>query len=286
MILKHLNNKDVMPILGYGTFQIGNNYTKKSAKEFILKAFKIGYRHIDTAMYYLNEREIGEAIKTTKVDRKEMFITTKYYPSAENIREGFIEYTINLQLEMLQIDYIDLYLLHFPRHYNTNLALWRIFEKFQSKGILKSIGVSNFSRNHLDHLLKNCKIVPQMNQINISPYHYPYKVIDFCWKNKIDVTGYSMFKDGSLENKNIIKIAKEKSKTSAQVILRWAIQKNIFVIPKSQNFSRMKSNFEIFDFSLTKKEMEIIDALNQSKPQLFNPEAVVFMDYHDKSSQN
>jgi len=269
-----LKNGIKVPQLGYGTFLIEE--TNNQAKISVLKALKAGYRHIDTAQYYCNESQIGDAIIESGIKREDIFITTKFAPVANNLNFGFVEYVVKQQLLKLKTNYIDLYLIHWPLMKNDNALLWRSFEKLYEQKVLRAIGVSNFWRHHIEDLMKTVKIKPQMNQIHISPHYYPYKVIEYCKKKGIPLTAYSFFKSHELENETIIEIAKQKEVTPAQIILRWGIQKGFCMIPKSVTPSRIIKNIDIFDFKLTNLEVDKITNESSSRGQAWNPEALQF----------
>ncbi len=265
-----LNNGVQVPMVGYGTFLIDKN----QATACTLAALKAGYRHIDTAQGYCNESEIGDAIVASGIPRSEIFITTKFFPVPNNLNFGYVEYVVEQQLQKLKTKYIDLYLIHWPKMKNDNARLWRSFEKLYEKKWLRSIGVSNFWRHHLEDLLTSAKIKPQMNQIHISPHYYPIKMIEYCQQAGIPLTAYSFFKAKELDNEIIKEIALAKKATPAQVIIRWGLQLGFCMIPKSVTPSRIIENMNVFHFSLTSEEVKRITKITYGKGQAWNPEAL------------
>lgn len=249
-----------MPIIGFGVFQIPESETEKA----VLDALEVGYRHIDTAASYLNERAVGRAIKASGIPREELFITTKLW--LKDAGDGKTEKAINNSLSKLGLDYLDLYLIH--QQFGDVYGAWRDMEKLYKKGILKAIGVSNFYPDRLVDLILHNEIKPMVNQIESHPY---FQRNDYELKLKsldIQMESWSPFaqgKEGMFTNPVLVDIADRHKKTVAQVILRWLVQRNVVVIPKSVHAERMKENLNVFDFALSADEMASIIPLDKGK---------------------
>lgn len=262
-----LSNGVEIPVIGFGTWQIPNGEVCYNA---VTKALKVGYRHIDTAMAYGNERSVGEAIRDFKIPRDEIFITTKLPAQIKGYEEALDAF--DKSLNELGVDYIDLYLIHAPKpwgvsgdgmeYMNQNIASWKAFEKLYEEGKIRSIGVSNFKVEHLVSLLNNTKIVPHVNQISVNPKHYDRETIEFCDEKKIAIEAYSPLATGRLlDNEDLAKLAKKYNKTLAQLAIRWSLQRGFIPLPKSVTPERIKENIEVFDFSISKEDMHYINSL-------------------------
>ena len=254
-----LSNKIRMPWFGYGTY-------KSSGKELIegVKfALSLGYRLIDTAEMYGNEEEIGKAIKESGIPRKEIFITSKVW----NTNQGY-ETTLksfNNSLKRLDVDYLDLYLIHWPVS-GKYIETWKALEKLYRDGKVRAIGVSNFLIHHLQNIMDKCEIVPMVNQIEFHPHLVQKDLLNFCKINKIQVEAWSPLMRGRINDiPEIVNIAKKYNKTPAQIVLRWDLQHEVVTIPKSVHKERIKENANIFDFELSDSDMKIIDSLDQNK---------------------
>ena len=258
-----LNNKVKIPIIGLGVYQSNPGMETENA---VLEALRLGYRHIDTAAIYRNEESVGNAIKKSKIPREEIFITTKL---ANQDHSDTLK-AFNESLKKLQLDYIDLYLIHWPAEQRLNS--WKILEKIYESGNAKSIGVSNFTIKHLKQLLEIAKVIPVINQVEFSPYLYQKELLDFCNENKIQLEAYSPLTRGhKLNDKKLIDIANNYNKTPAQILLRWSIQHNIVVIPKSTKKERIKENFDVFNFSIKKEDMKKLDDFNENFRTCWDP---------------
>lgn len=266
-----LHNGVKMPQLGFGVFKVKNgNETVESVK----KAIEVGYRAIDTAAIYENEEGVGQAIRECEVPREELFITSKVW----NTEQGY-ETTLKAfedSLNRLGLEYLDLYLIHWPGK-DKYLETWRALEKLYKDGKVKSIGVSNFHVHHLENLLANSEVKPVVNQIELHPLLTQVEIRDYCAKHEIKVESWSPLGRGNLlEEPTINHIAKKHGKSSAQVLVRWHLQHDLVVIPKSITPTRIKENAQVFDFSLSLNEMNQIDALNKNERFGSNPDELLF----------
>ena len=250
-----LNNNVKMPILGFGTYQTNSELD-------VLNALKIGYRLIDTAQWYNNEKEVGNAIKKSNIPRKEIFITSKTITNGYNeTLEG-----INKSLEKLQTDYIDLMIIHWPQ--GNDIETYKALEKCYKEGKLKAIGLSNFNEQECLEIINNCEIIPAVNQIETHIYWQQKRMHKFLKKYGIHHESYSPFGEGFnniFNDETITNISQKYNKTNAQIMLRFLIEENIIVIPKSSKTERMNENIDIFNFKLTKEEIEKIRKLDIKK---------------------
>ncbi|CEE00490.1 Glyoxal reductase [Caldibacillus thermoamylovorans] len=256
-----LNNGLKMPQLGFGVWQVSDEQATPAVK----KALEVGYRSIDTAMIYGNEKGVGRAIKESNVPREELFITTKVW-NADHGYENTLK-AFDASLERLGLDYIDLYLIHWPTpKYDQYVDTYKAMEKIYKDGRAKAIGVCNFDIEHLERLLNECEVVPVVNQVERHPYFQQRELQDFCEKHHIIIEAYSPLMNGKdVLNDSVVKeIAKAHGKTAAQVILRWHLQTGVITIPKSVTPSRIEENFDVFDFELTAEDMEKMTALDRN----------------------
>ena len=252
-----LNNGQKIPQLGFGVYCIPPAETEQC----VLEALKIGYRHIDTAHMYGNEKEVGSAIKKSGIPRNEIFITSKLWVSEYG--EGKTLQAIDKMLKRLDLVYIDLILLHFP--FNDYMGAYKDLEKAYEQGKVKSIGISNFENQKLEELCDAAKIKPVLNQIELHPYFQQNELRQRMDKYNTKTEawaplGHAMTK--IFDEEIIKKLAEKYKKSPAQIILRWDIQRGIITIPKSQKKERIKENFQIFDFEMTEDEIKEIDVLN------------------------
>ena len=252
-----LSNGIKMPAIGFGTYKSGSD--EETAK-IIKYALKIGYRQIDTASFYGNEVGIGNGIKESGINREDIFLVTKLW-NDDHGYDKTIE-AFNKSLERLQVDYIDLYLIHWPNKLNSET--WKAFEHLYKTGKVKSIGVCNFKIGHLEELKKTAEIMPMVNQVEIHPQSSKNDMLRYCEENNIQLVAWSPIMRGKLfSNELILGLAEKYKKTIAQIILRWHVQRGIIPIPKSSNEGRIKENLSIFDFKLSNDDMSIIDSLNE-----------------------
>lgn len=263
-----LNDGHAMPILGFGVYQIPLEETKAA----VLEALKDGYRSLDTAQYYGNEAAVGEAIKESGLKREELFLTTKIWVG--NFGYEKAKTSIEESLKRLQTDYIDLMLLHQP--YNDIYGAWKALIEAQRAGKVRSIGVSNFSPYRVRDLELYSGVKPAINQIELHPFHQRVEEVKFYQEDNIQVESWASFaegKNGIFTNSTIKAIGEHYHKSNAQVILRWLIQKDIVVIPKSVTPSRIKENIDVFDFELSATEIKTLDQLDEKKSLFINHES-------------
>ncbi len=258
-----LNNGQSIPQLGFGVFQI----EPKDTAEAVSTALKVGYRHIDTAEMYGNEREVGEAVAKSGLDRADIFVTSKLSNDAHLPEDARLAFELSLQ--ELGFDYVDLFLIHWPlptRYDGDFVSTWKTLEEFYRDGRARSIGVSNFQPHHLRRLHENTEVPPAVNQIEVHPFLTQDEVRGFCAEHGIAVEAWSPIGQGlELDDPTIVSIAQRVGKTPAQVILRWHIQRGDIIFPKSVTPSRVKENFDIFDFELADGDVAEISALNKDQ---------------------
>lgn len=261
-----LSNGVEMPYFGLGTWQSNEGPEVVNAVHYALDC---GYRLIDTASFYQNEKGIGEALKEHGIERNELFITTKVW----NTDQGYDETlkAFDKSLNLLQTDYLDLYLVHWPVT-GKYIETWKALEKLYADGKVRAIGVSNFLQVHLDKLLPETTIKPMLNQMEFHPHLIQQQLLDFCKSQDILYQAWSPIMQGGVFDIPILKkISKKYRKNAAQITLRWDLQKGVATIPKSANQARIGSNADLFDFELTSEEMAQIDALDQNHRYGFDP---------------
>ena len=262
-----LNNDRTMPLLGLGLYKATSEGEAESAIE---AAVQNGYRLIDTASAYKNEENVGRGIARCGIPRRDLFVTTKIWINAQRL--GDVEGAFNRSLDRLGLDYIDLYLIHWPVP-GCYLSTWKEMEKILESGRALSIGVSNFEIRHLEELRKVSGIVPAVNQIECHPLCYPKELIEYCQANGIQVQAYAPLARGAyLDNDVLCVLGTKYAHTPAQIGLRWAVQKGISVIPKSVHPERIASNSRIFDFEIEQEDMDLLDTLNQDYHSAHIPE--------------
>lgn len=271
-----LNNGIEMPILGFGVFQISDT---NECEKVVIDAIKTGYRLIDTAASYMNEQAVGNAIKSSSVAREELFITTKLWvqdTGYEKTKAAFQK-----SLDRLQLDYLDLYLIHQP--YGDIFGSWRAMEELYQEGKVRAIGVSNFQPDRVIDLIVFNKIPPALNQVETRPFNQQTDNQTFLQENNVQIQSWASFAEGKnnmFQNELLLTLATKYNKSVAQIILRWLTQRGVAVIPKSIRKERMTENFNVFDFELDAADMEIIKTLD-TKTSLFfdhrNPEIIKWM---------
>ncbi len=258
-----LNDGNTIPQLGFGVFQIDPAETAKA----VSLALGAGYRHIDTAEMYGNEKGVGEAVRASGLDRSEVFVTSKLnngFHRPDDAKRAFDD-----SLEKLGMEYVDLFLIHWPlptRYDGDFVSTWKTLEEFYREGRARSIGVSNFQPHHIRRLHAESEIPPAVNQIEVHPYLTQTEVRSFCAEHQIAIEAWSPIAQGLvLGDPEIALIAERVGKTPAQVVLRWHIERGDIVFPKSVTPARIKENIEIFDFELTAQDIEVISALDRGQ---------------------
>jgi methylglyoxal/glyoxal reductase len=255
-----LHNGVKMPWFGLGVYKVEEG---QEVIDSVKAAIKNGYRSIDTAAIYRNEEGVGQAIKESGVPREELFITTKVWNAAQ--RENATLEAFERSMNKLGLDYLDLFLIHWPVE-GKYKETWKVMEKLYKDGRVRAIGVSNFQIHHLEDLMKDAEIKPMVNQVEYHPRLAQKELREFCQKNGIQLEAWSPLMQGELLNEETLKeIAEKYNKSVAQVILRWDLQNEVVTIPKSIKEHRIIENAHIFDFELTKGDMDKIDALNEDR---------------------
>lgn len=256
---KTLRNGVHIPYLGLGIYKAESGTEVINA---IHSAFEAGYRRIDTATFYENEKSVGEAIATSKLPRNEIFVTTKLWIQDQGYDNTFRAF--DKSMKELGLDVLDLYLIHWPVP-GKYLESWKAIEKLYNDGRIRAIGVSNCTENHLIKLMEQGEHLPMLNQCEWHPRLVQSELLKFCSEHNIAFEAWSpLMRAKILDNKKLIDLAKKYNKTAAQIILRWDLQKDILVIPKSVTEKRIIENADIFDFQISKTDMQIIDGLHQN----------------------
>ena len=258
-----LNNGHKIPIVGFGTY----NSKEQEGIESVKCAITNGYRLIDTAAFYGNEEAVGKGIKASNVSREDIFITTKLW--RESLGYESTKKEFEKSLNRLHLDYIDLYLIHWPanaKNYDnwqkTNADTWKAMEELQAEGKIKSIGVSNFFQEHLEALFQTANLIPSINQIEFHPGYWQPELVEYCKRQNIVVESWSPMARGKVfGNEVLVSISKRHNKSVSQVCLRWIIQHDVIVIPKSTTPKRIEENINLFDFELSLEEMKLINTL-------------------------
>jgi diketogulonate reductase-like aldo/keto reductase len=270
-----LNDGHAMPRLGLGVWRISSG---KSCESAVRAALDAGYRHIDTAAFYGNEESVGKAIRDSGIARDEIYLTTKLW----NSDHGNPERALERSLGKLKMDYVDLYLIHYP--VPERLRSWRVLEGLRNGGKARSIGVSNFTIRHLTELLVNSETVPAVNQVELHPYLYQRELLDFCHKKNIVIEAYSPLTHGErLNDPKLVAMARkyanaiskssqsDGSKSTAQILIRWALQHDAVVIPKSANRERIIEDADVFDFAISAEDMRTLDGFDENLRTCWDP---------------
>ncbi|MBQ8024680.1 MAG: aldo/keto reductase [Succinivibrio sp.] len=264
MEFKKLNNGLMLPVVGFGTWNVRNDIGRKT----LLKALECGYRLIDTATMYQNENIVGKAIKESQIPRQELFITSKIYRPDTSYKSAYM--SIERSLNELQTDYLDLILIHEP--YKNSTDMYEAMIDAYNKGLVKALGVSNFSKEYYLNFIKEAKVIPSVNQVE-SHVYYPQLKLNECLKEYGTIMqSWGSFTEGRKEifkEPVLVELGLKHHKSSAQIALRYLVQNGIAVIPKSSTASRMKENLEIFDFNLDESDLKKIETLDTGK-SLFN----------------
>jgi diketogulonate reductase-like aldo/keto reductase len=259
-----LNNGVRIPTLGLGTWQTRG----KIAEEVIRWALTAGYRHIDTARAYVNEQKIGNVIREIDIDRDDIFITTKLWITHHGYERTLK--AIDLSLKSLGLDYVDLYLIHWPVMGFTET--WKAMEMILAIEKARAIGVSNFMIHHLEELLATTNTVPAVNQVEFTPYLYDEDLLNYCEKHSIKIAAYSPLTRGiKLDDPRLIQLANTYTKTPAQILIRWGLQHGLIELPKSKRKSKIIENSHVFDFSLSEEDMKLLDSFNENLRVPGNP---------------
>lgn len=257
---KTLQNGIEIPRLGLGVYKMTD---RDEALQAISHALKSGYRHIDTASLYDNEQEVGEAVRHAGIDRSEIFVTTKVWNSDQGYDQTLRAFEKSLKL--LNMDYLDLYLTHWPVE-ETYVDTYRAIERLYDEKLLRATGVSNHHANHLEKIMATANVAPMMNQVECHPRLAQFELREFCKEHNIAVTSWSPLSRGRLlEEPSLIRLAEKHGKSTAQIIIRWHLQGDLVVIPKSVKPHRIEENADVYDFELSAEDMRIIDALNRNE---------------------
>jgi len=271
-----LNNGVEMPVLGFGVFQIPDAAV---CEESVINAIETGYRLIDTAASYGNEKAVGEAIKKSAVSRDELFITTKLWIQDTGYEKTKIAF--QKSLDRLQLDYLDLYLIHQP--YGDIYGSWRAMQELYNEGKIKAIGVSNFHPDRIMDIIVNSGFTPAINQVETHPFHQQIETQKFLQENNVQIESWGPFAEGKnniFHHELLSAIGEKYNKSIAQVILRWLTQRGVVTIPKSIRKERMAENFDIFDFELSSQDFDAIASLDTGSSLFFDhrdPEMVKWL---------
>ena len=261
-----LNDGHKIPVVGLGTWK---SEPGEATYKAVLDSINAGYRHIDTARAYDNETDVGRAVKDSDIGRENLFITTKLW----NKDQGYdtaIE-ACEKSLARLSCDYIDLYLIHWPLKGKRNDS-WKAFIELQQRGLCRSIGVSNFTVDHLIELEDKFGIIPVANQVEFHPYHYQKELLEYCNSKNIVIEAYSPLVHAKrMDEPRLVSISEEMGKTPAQILIRWAMQRGMVVLPKSVNQGRIVENFSVFDFEISDSLMKRLDDLDATFVTCWDP---------------
>lgn len=258
-----------MPAIGFGTWQI---FPNSAANKAVTEAITAGYRSIDTARIYGNEKGVGRAVRESGVPRGELFLTTKLWNASQGYRQT--PKAFDNSLKRLGMDYVDLYLIHWPVS-GKRLESWRAMEEINKSGRAKAIGVSNFTVKHLEELAEHSDVTPAVNQVEFHPFIYKdqQELLDYCKKHKIVLEAYSPLAHARrLNDPAIGRIAERYDRSNAQILLRWALQHGTVPLPKSTNAERIHENLDIFNFELSDRDMQAINKLSDGTRTCWNPE--------------
>ena len=257
-----------MPRFGLGVYQITGSRCTAAVKH----ALEIGYRHIDTAALYGNEAEVGRAVRESAVPREQVFVTTKLWNSDQGYASALK--AAEVSLKKLGLAWIDLYLIHWPEP-GKRRDSWRALLELRERGVARSIGVSNYTIAHLKQLMAESKVVPAVNQVEFNPFLYQRDLLTFCADHGIALVAYCpLARAHKLSDAQLVKVATRHHKSTAQVMLRWALERGVGVIPKSSNLRRIEENAKLFDFALNEDDMRSLDALNEGLRTSWDPSGV------------
>jgi len=273
-----LSNGNKIPCVAFGTWKLPE---ADSTVDIIKTAIDCGYRHIDTAFSYYNEMSVGKAVRTCGLKRNELFVTTKLSNDSHGYENTIMEF--EKSMSNLDIDYVDLYLVHWPRPLSIrnswkelNEGTWKAFEELYKAGKIKAIGVSNFLENHLDAILDTATIAPMVNQLELHPQYVQRDVVEYCKDRRMIVEAWSPLIKGAFDHPVLIEIAKKHNKSIAQVLLRWSIQNGFLPLPKASKRERMLENADIFNFKLTEEDIDAMKALESLGKTGAHPDTAEF----------
>jgi methylglyoxal/glyoxal reductase len=253
-----LNNNVQIPVLGLGVYQTPPGNITQDAVDF---ALKVGYRHIDTARIYGNEADVGRAFRESRLPRRDLFVTTKLWNSDQGYESALR--ACEASLKRLGLDYLDLYLIHFPVP-ELRKESWKAMEALLENGKCRAIGVSNFTIQHLEELLEEAEVTPAVNQVEVHPFLYQKELLEYCRRKGVQVEAYSPLARGErFKHPRVASLAKKYSKTPAQLMIRWGLQHRLVVIPKSTREERIRENSQVFDFEILDEDMASLDSLNE-----------------------
>jgi methylglyoxal/glyoxal reductase len=265
-----MNNGLEIPVLGLGTWQ-----TRAGAETVnsVLWALEFGYRHIDTAAIYENEESVGEGIRKSGIPRNEIFVTTKVWNSDQGYDKALRAF--DRSIKKLRLDYVDLYLIHWPVEGLRN-DTWKALENLQANGKVRSIGVSNYTINHLEELQKESSNLPAVNQVEFHPYLFQKELMEYCNYKNIIIEAYSPLVRGrKFKDPKLIKIADKYGKSPAQILIRWSLQHNLVVLPKSAHKERVIENASVFDFSISNEDMNFLDSFDEVARVCWDPSGII-----------
>jgi diketogulonate reductase-like aldo/keto reductase len=249
-----------MPWLGFGVYKINDG---QEVEEAVKSALETGYRCIDTASVYKNERGVGKAIRESGIPREEIFLITKVWN--DDLRAKRTMAAFEESLERLENEYVDLYLIHWPVK-DCYLEAWQVMEEIYQSGCTKAIGVSNFTIHHIEDILQDSEIVPTVNQVEFHPLLIQSELLQFCQSHNIRVQARNPLMQGQIiTNQTVQKLAKKYQRTPAQIVLRWDLQHEVLTIPKSVHTNRIAENAQIFDFKISQEDMKMLDELDEGK---------------------
>lgn len=262
-----LNNGIRMPVFGLGTYQTRSG---KETQNAVLHALEAGYRLIDTAKIYRNEKDVGKAIKKSGIPREDIFITTKLWNSDHGYSTTLS--ACEKSLEKLNLSFVDLYLIHWPVQ-GLRIETWNAMEELLKRGKCRAIGVSNYMIRHLKEL--KSFTIPAVDQVEFHPYLYQKDLLEFCRSQTIQLEAYSPLTKGiKLNDPQLVDIASKYSKSPAQVLIRWALQRGVIVIPKSSKRERIYENADVFDFKISQEDMSVLDSFHENTHTSWNPSSV------------
>jgi len=256
-----LNDGRAMPRVGLGVYK---SEPGQETYDAVLSALSLGYRHIDTAEYYKNEADVGRAVRASGLARESIWVTTKVWDD----HQDQVQRTVERQLQEMGLPWVDLYLIHWPRSPH-RLQAWKDLVRLRAMGLVKSIGVSNYAREHLDELLQgdnSCGVVPAVNQVHLQPWLQQRAIVDYCAARNIAIQAYSPLTRGkNFADPTLVAVAQQVDKTPAQVLVKWSVQKGHVCLPKSANPTRQAQNLDVFSWDLPADAMAALDGLDQQQ---------------------